>query len=194
MNFKNLKLAQSLTETRVAPNTTPEFVITPTEGTMRINQPMAELLSVDYWALTSEEGVRLDIIAVGEDFILAVQDSGAKLASPGKKTSGSLVFNHGNTWSRLGGEAGYSTHYTSKDLIVGGDEAGLVTKERALDAGYITEDGEYTQLAEDAEMGTAGEKVQYAVSIDFMKKVENKRKKAGEGEDADEEVEVEDFA
>jgi hypothetical protein len=197
MNFKNVKFGQSLTETRISPDAQPELVVTPTAGTMRINQPFAKVLGVDYYSVNTESkeqaGVRIDFKKTPAGILVHVCEpgEGAKLASPGKKTSGSLVFNHTYTWSLLEGEKGFATHYGIGSKVFGVDESGIISEEMAINAGYIDDEGKYTELAEEAEFGVAGETVAFGVILNEGKKVTSERNIASD--DDDEQEDVEDF-
>lgn len=200
MNFSNLKIGKSLTESRIAPDTTPEFVVSPTEGTMRINEPMANLLGVDYHSVNTEDkaepGVRVDFRVLDDNSVfvyLCGPEDGAKLASPGKKTSGSLVFNHTRTWHTLEGENGFSVHYGVGVKVFGVDASGLITEEMAIEAGYLAE-GKYTELAEEGEFGVAGETAAFGIILDAGEKKENTRNYSKDSDaDVDGEEDVEDF-
>ena len=195
MDFNSrFQIKKSLTETRVAVDTVAQLIVTPTEGTMRINEPMAELLGVDYSKVNTEDksdsGVRIDVGVIEKDgkeaFIIYIcgENHGAKLASPNRKRSGSLNCNNANSWVKLGGEKGFASSYGVAVAVAFNNEEGeIVSLEDAAELGFIAE-GRWTQMAQDSNYGIAGEKVAAGVIVIFEEKVESTR---NTGDDSDEE-------
>jgi hypothetical protein len=151
---------QSLIKVRIT-ESTPLIMATPTNNLVRINQPAAELLGVNFSKVNKPEGqyiaggvVSLD----GEErlvFACVPKDAGeevAKLASPTGKDYGSLQFASGGIHYKLNGDNDHNVVWRFTDKV-DCDEEGNAT---------ILEDNEVAK-------GAVGYLVEFLETRDAMK-------------------------
>ena len=153
-------ISKKFSGVRKSKSNSPEVVTTPTEGTTRLNEHAANILGINYNQVLSKAGSRIEIATLtaeggnGEDnkaIALLPEGSkeGNKLASPNKKTSGTLQFNGAASWSVLGGNEETNTTYSldAENNVVDMDEDGnYVSLQDATEQGLIA-DGAWVDTA-----------------------------------------------
>lgn len=145
---------------------TPFLYVSPTEGMLRLNQPAAEMMKINYAKVTDKEGpgVRVDVLKHTTNdenvsyYIFVTSDGdGSKLAQAGGKNGGSLSFSSANAYSVLGGKPTQpgDTETVTKVyspgpavVIVGGDGVN-VTLEEAVAKGMVVVEGGERKWADD---------------------------------------------
>lgn len=184
------------------PSTTEAFIrTTPTEGTIHINENAAELMGIDYAAVSSDEGLRAEIAPINEEGTLAIVIGGeakCKLAQPSSKKSGALTFSSAPIWSAMGGNSDENVYYTvsAEDNLVDIDADGNpVSLQEAKDNGSLDENGCYTST--DEEEGTVeGEKALIYYILTFNKRedkpVRNKKSEDDSADDSADATELDD--
>jgi hypothetical protein len=209
-------ISKKFSGVRKSKSNTAELVTTPTEGTTRFNEHAAAILGVNYNQVLSKAGARIEIATLtaeggnGEDnkaIALLPEGSkeGNKLASPNKRTSGTLQFNGAASWSVLGGDSETNTTYSldAENNVVDMDEDGnYLTLQDATEQGLIADgkwvdtqsyvENEGTEDEEEVVLHEAGDVAIVWYILNFVSteaKPERKKSEVADEVDADE-VEV----
>ena len=141
-------ISKKFSGVRRSKSNTPEIVTTPTEGTTRFNEHVAEILGVDYNKVLSKAGQRIEIASLTAEGDLGIENKaiallpegsteGNKLASPNKKTSGTIQFNGAASWKALGGSVDTNTTFRidEETNVVDLDKDGnYITLQQAIDS------------------------------------------------------------
>jgi len=152
-------ISKKFSGVRKSKSSVAELVTTPTEGTTRMNEHAAVILGVDYDAVLSKAGSRIEIAELngegGSDeavkaicLLSADDEGGSRLASPNKKRSGTLQFNGAASWTMLGGTAETNTTYSldaEKNVVDVDEDGNYVSMAQAQEAGDIDADGNWAE-------------------------------------------------
>jgi len=111
------EIKKQLTNMREPKSINPELVTSPTEGTIKLTEPAADLLGLtngDYLGVVVGEVDATEEFFVykGSGGIEGEPNNGMKMSSQTNKVGGTLIGSSVNTWKKLGGNSDILNHFS----------------------------------------------------------------------------------